>query len=309
VSRTTLDEAPSPEELVRVVALDGPAGSGKSSVSRAVAKELGWRFVDTGATYRAVTLAVLRRGIELHDEQGVLDVAKGLALELGPDPDLPLVLLDGEDVTQQIRSPEVTAAVSAVSSLPAVRELLVRWQRALVGREAAVVEGRDIATVVAPRAAVKVYLDARPEVRAQRRAAELPPGAGAGPVTAVGAPSTLHDDVQAALAARDARDNQTNRLVPADGAVHLETSDLTFAEVVAEVISLVHERDLAGPTADRTLDRTVDRTLDRTVDRTVERAAHPADLDDRAGDRDPRAEDRVRRTTTSRTPASSEDLS
>lgn len=262
MSRTTVDEAPAPEDLVRVVALDGPAGSGKSSVSRAVAKELGWRFVDTGATYRAVTLAVLRRGIDPHDVEGVLGVAAGVGLELGPDPDLPLVLLDGEDVTQEIRSPEVTAAVSAVSAVPAVRELLVQLQRALVGRDGAVVEGRDIATVVAPLAAVKVYLDARPEVRAQRRAEETPPGAGGGTsatmatstaASTAGPASTLHDEVQAALLARDARDHKTNRLAPADGAVHLETSDLSFAEVVAEVIALVRAADLvAGPGDDHT---------------------------------------------------------
>jgi cytidylate kinase len=250
VSQTTVDEAPSPEELVRVVALDGPAGSGKSSVSRAVAKELGWRFVDTGATYRAVTLAVLRQGVDLDDAEGVAKVARQVRLELGPDPDIPLVLLDGEDVTTLIRSPEVTGAVSAVSAVPAVRELLVRWQRALVGRDGAVVEGRDISTVVAPHAAVKVYLDARPEVRAQRRAAELP-GAGTAAAgsdaVAPAAATSLHDQVQAALAARDAQDHKTNRLEPSDGAVHLETSDLSFAEVVAEVVALVHEAHLLGP--------------------------------------------------------------
>lgn len=247
MSQTTADAVPAPEELVRVVALDGPAGSGKSSVSRAVAKELGWRFVDTGATYRAVTLAVLRRGVDVTDAAQVAAVAAQARVELGPDPDRPLVLLDGEDVTREIRSAEVTAHVSAVSAVPTVREVLIRLQRALMGRDGAVVEGRDIATVVAPRAAVKVYLDARPEVRARRRAAEeVGPGSPA-------EPPGVHEQVQQALLARDARDTKTNPLMPSEGAVHLETSDLTFAEVVAEVVALVRDAGLLDEAAEREL--------------------------------------------------------
>lgn len=247
MSETTVGAVPSPEDLVRVVALDGPAGSGKSSVSRAVAKELGWRFVDTGATYRAVTLAVLRAGVALDDHEQVARVAAGARVELDADPEVPRVLLDGEDVTGPIRGPEVTAAVSAVSAVPAVREVLIRLQRRLMGTAGAVVEGRDIATVVAPRAAVKVYLDARPEVRARRRAAELPPAGGDQAAGRSGEATSLHAQVQAALQARDARDHETNRLEPADGAVHLETSDLSFAEVVAEVVALVRAADLLDP--------------------------------------------------------------
>lgn len=244
MSQSPIDDAPSADDLVRVVALDGPAGSGKSSVSRAVAQELGWRFVDTGATYRAVTLAVLRRGVDLTDTQGVAEVARQVQLELGNDPHVPLVLLDGEDVTDEIRSAEVTSAVSAVSAVPAVRDVLVRWQRSVVGRDGAVVEGRDIATVVAPRAAVKVYLDASPEVRAQRRAGQLrgPAAGGSSDEPDV----TLHKQVRDALHSRDAQDDKTNRLEPSDGAVHLETSSLTFVQVVAEVIALVRSAGLLG---------------------------------------------------------------
>lgn len=249
MSQTTADAVPAPEELVRVVALDGPAGSGKSSVSRAVAKELGWRFVDTGATYRAVTLAVLRRGIDVNDAPAVARVAAAARVELGPDPDRPLVRLDGEDVTAEIRSAEVTAAVSAVSAVPAVREVLIRLQRALIGRDGAVVEGRDIATVVAPRAAVKVYLDARPEVRARRRAAEEAVARPGSPAE----PPGVHELVQQALLARDARDTETNPLMPSEGAVHLETSDLSFPEVVAEVIGLVRDAGLLDDAAERQL--------------------------------------------------------
>ncbi|MFN2536557.1 MAG: (d)CMP kinase, partial [Mycobacteriales bacterium] len=163
---------PDVEHLVRVVALDGPAGSGKSTVARLTARRLGWRFVDTGASYRAVTLAVLRAGADPQDGTQCLQVAQSARVELRTDPDETGVLLDGEDVSQAIREPEVTAAVSAVSSHPEVRARLVALQRAAMGTEGAVVEGRDIATVVAPRAALKVYLDARPEVRAARRARE-----------------------------------------------------------------------------------------------------------------------------------------
>lgn len=216
--------APAPEELVRVVALDGPAGTGKSTVARLTAERLGWRFVDTGATYRAVTLAVLRAGADPEDAGACEAVTREARVELSTDPAASVVLLDGEDVSAAIRQPAVTAAVSAVSSHPAVRAALVDLQRALMGTAGAVVEGRDIATVVAPRAAVKVYLDARPEVRAARRARETRASS-----------SATHGE----LTARDQRDNQTNQLAPSAGAIHLETSDLSLEQVVDEVVALV----------------------------------------------------------------------
>lgn len=230
-------EVPSPRELVRVVALDGPAGSGKSTVARLTAERLGWRFVDTGATYRAVTLAVLRAGADPEDAEACTRAAEAARVELRTDPSGTGVLLDGEDVSTQIRTPEVTAAVSAVSSHPGVRAVLVQLQRHAMGTDGAVVEGRDIATVVAPQAAVKVYLDARPEVRAARRAGE----------TASEATSRARDvsSTQAALVARDARDNQTNTLAPSGGAVHLDTSDLTLDQVVAAVAQLAVDAGIA----------------------------------------------------------------
>jgi cytidylate kinase len=220
---------PDVAELVRVVALDGPAGSGKSTVARLVADRLGWRFVDTGATYRAVTLAVLRSGADPEDPEACAEAARGASLTLSTRPGDASVWLDGDDVTRAIRAPDVTAAVSAVSSHPEVREVLIALQRAAMGTSGSVVEGRDIATVVAPYAAVKVYLDARPEVRAARRGREL---------------GATGSDLEAALLARDHRDNQTNRLAPSGGAVLLDTSDLTLDQVVDAVVELAAQAGL-----------------------------------------------------------------
>lgn len=233
-------DLPGPDQLVRVVALDGPAGTGKSSVARRVAAELGWRFVDTGATYRAVTLAVLRAGVDPTNTPAVLEAARAARVQLGTDPDVPAVSLDGTDVSTEIRSAEVTAHVSAVSALPAVRTLLIALQRHAMGTEGAVVEGRDIATVVAPHAAVKVYLDARPEVRAQRRAAETHAG------VHVSVLAESEKAVALDLARRDTADSQTNRLAASDGAGHLDTSDLTLDEVVHAIVLLVREAGLVS---------------------------------------------------------------
>lgn len=217
------EATPSVDELVNVVALDGPAGSGKSTVARLVAQRLGWRFVDTGATYRAVTLAVLRAGADPEDAAACTEAAAAADVRLVTDPDGTAVLLDGQDVSREIRTPPVNAAVSAVSSHPGVRSVLIELQRRAMGRDGAVVEGRDIATVVAPHAALKVYLDARPEVRAARRASES---------------TGTEQQVAQALAARDERDSQTNVLAPSGGAVHLDTSDMSLSEVVTTVAAL-----------------------------------------------------------------------
>jgi cytidylate kinase len=236
---------PDVASLTKVVALDGPAGSGKTTVARRTAQALGWRFVDTGATYRAVTLHVLRAGVPLEDVAGVARAAQEADLELDVDPESSGVRLAGVDVSAEIRSPEVTSAVSAVSAVPAVRARLVLLQRQLMGTDGAVVEGRDIATVVAPRAAVKVYLDAREEVRARRRAGEQPrvdPSL-SGAARSAGGVLAVHDDgfgdVQEAIRRRDALDNQTNKLEVSEGAIHLDTSDLTLDEVVDAVVALV----------------------------------------------------------------------
>jgi cytidylate kinase len=215
----------------RVIAVDGPSGSGKSTVARAVAQALRLAYVDTGATYRAATLAVLRAGVPTDDAQAVARVVDGADITLETDPAAPGVRLDGVDVAAEIRGPDVTAAVSAVSAVPAVRIRLVELQRRLAAG-GAVVEGRDIATVVAPDAPVKVFLDADPAVRAARRAGEAETGVRAG--------GDVVAAVAADLARRDRLDStrRDSPLQAAPDAVHLDSSALSAAEVVARVLAL-----------------------------------------------------------------------
>lgn len=248
-----------------VVALDGPAGSGKSTVARRVARALGWRYVDTGATYRAVTLAVLRAGVDPTDSARVIAVAQAARIRLCTDPEHPGVTLDDGDVAQEVRGHAVTAAVSAVSAVPQVRALLLSLQREAIGQDGAVAEGRDVAGVVVPDAAVKIYLDADPAVRAARRAAE--PDAG---VEMSGAPlspeepgadegelpvltgerhaAARREAVAVDLARRDAFDSGrvASPLRAADGAVHLDSTALGIDEVVAQVLALVAAAGLAA---------------------------------------------------------------
>jgi cytidylate kinase len=198
-----------------VIAIDGPAGAGKSTVARAVAERLGYTYLDSGAMYRAVALAALRRG----GEPGT--VARDAEVELGDR-----VLLDGEDVTEAIRDPEVSEAASRVAADPGVREAVAGKQRQILADGDWVAEGRDIGTVVAPGAEIKVFLTADPAERARRRAAEL----GADPATVL-ADQTI----------RDQRDEQRahSPLKPAPGATILDTTGLSLDEVVERVASLV----------------------------------------------------------------------
>jgi CMP/dCMP kinase len=204
-----------------VVAIDGPAGAGKSSVARAVADALGFTYLDSGAMYRSVALAALRRGIES------AAVAPTVHLELGDR-----VLLDGEDVTEAIRSPAVSEAASRAAADPAVRAAMVQEQRRLLAHGDWVVEGRDIGTVVAPEAEVKVFLTADPDARARRRAQQL----GADP-----------ERVLAEQEIRDRRDTEREHspLRPAPGAVVLDTTHLNLNQVVRRVVELV-ERKASG---------------------------------------------------------------
>lgn len=226
-----------------VVAMDGPSGTGKSTVSRRLARECGAAYLDTGGMYRAVTLAVLRAGLT-GAEPEVVDVAVAADLRSVTDPDAPAVLLDGENVEAAIRGPEVTGAVSAVSAQPAVRDALVTHQRRLIAEAVSacgssggiVVEGRDIGSVVVPDAPLKVYLTASEEIRAARREAQ---DRKAGRVADV---ATVLADVRR----RDELDStrKTSPLHAAVDALVLDTDDLSVDAVLAELLRLVRERGM-----------------------------------------------------------------
>lgn len=213
-----------------VVAVDGTSGSGKSSTCRAVADRLGLRYLDTGAQYRAITWWMLDHGIDVHDATAVAARAGEPVLVSGTDPLAPTIMVDGVDVSVQIRSDEVNGAVSPVSAVPEVRARLVDLQRELIGAGGIVVEGRDIGSVVWPQAELKVYLTADPAARAARRALEN----GGADVAAT----------QESLLARDKIDSgrAVAPLTMADGAVHVDSTELTLDEVVDVVVGLVMER-------------------------------------------------------------------
>jgi cytidylate kinase len=216
-----------------VVAMDGPSGSGKSSTARGVADRLGLRYLDTGAQFRAVTLWMLRQGVDVHDPVAVAAHAAQPLLESGTDPLDPSITLDGDDVAEAIRSAAVTAAVSPVATVPAVRTRLLELQRAIITDALAgggiVVEGRDIGSVVWPEADVKLYLTADPAARAARRTAEN----GGDSVAAT----------EADLLRRDAIDSSrtTAPLSVPDGAVHLDTTPYDLAEVISRVVAIVEQ--------------------------------------------------------------------
>ena len=218
-----------------VVAVDGPAGTGKSSVSRGLARSLGARYLDTGAMYRIVTLAVLRAGIDLDDVDAIGTAASAVDLAVGYDPDEDRSYLAGEDVSTEIRGDEVTKAVSAVSAVPSVRARLVELQRELAaGQGSVVVEGRDIGTVVLPDADVKIFLTASAEERARRRNDQ-------------NIASGLGDDYEAVLADVKRRDHldSTRKVSPlraAEDASVVDTSDMTEPQVVAHLLELVKQR-------------------------------------------------------------------
>lgn len=210
-----------------VVAIDGPSGSGKSSTSRGTAARLGLRYLDTGAMFRAMTWWMLQQGVDVHDATAVAARVGEPVIESGTDPLGPTITVDSTDVAIAIRGEDVTGAVSPVSAVPEVRARLLELQREVIGAGGIVVEGRDIGSVVAPDAQVKVYLTADPAARAQRRAAEE----GGSDVAAT----------QESLLARDRIDSgrATAPLVMADGAVHIDTTPYTLDEVIDLVVALV----------------------------------------------------------------------
>jgi CMP/dCMP kinase len=201
-----------------VVAIDGPAGAGKSSVAKAVARALGFTYLDSGAMYRSVALAACARGV------GPAEVAPELRIEVGER-----ILLDGHDVTSAIRSAAVSEAASRAAADPAVRSAMVALQRELLSHGDWVAEGRDIGTVVAPDAELKVFLTADPAERARRRAAEL----GVDPATVL-AEQTIRDE-------RD-RTREHSPLEPAPGSVTVDTTGLSLPEVIDQVVGLVKNR-------------------------------------------------------------------
>ena len=217
-----------------VIAVDGPAGTGKSSVSRGLARSLGARYLDTGAMYRIVTLAVLRAGVNLGDTPAIESAAVDVPLSVGYDPDEDSAYLDAEDVSTEIRGDAVTKAVSAVSAVPAVRARLVGLQRELAaGPGSVVVEGRDIGTVVLPDADVKIFLTASAEERARRRNEQ-------------NVANGLGDDYEVVLADVKRRDHldSTRAVSPlraADDAQLVDTSDMSEAEVIAHLMELVEQ--------------------------------------------------------------------
>jgi cytidylate kinase len=210
-----------------VIAIDGPAAAGKSTVARALADMLGLTYLDSGAMYRSVALAALRAGVDPDDGAALRRVARDLEIDLAGG----RVWLDGEDVTEEIRAPEVSSAASRVAVHPEVRAAMIERQRTLLAAGDYVAEGRDIGTVVSPGALLKVFLTATDDERARRRAAET------------GDPLP---DVLSAQSRRDARDREREHgaLRPADDAVEMDTTGLSVEEVVDRVVALVRERGL-----------------------------------------------------------------
>jgi len=214
-----------------VVAIDGPAGSGKSSVSRAAARVLGYDFQDTGAAYRALAWQCLAKGVDVQDARAIEDALADFDYSIGVDPDHTTVMVDGQDVTAAIREPRVTAVVSAIARVPAVRAHLVELFRSVIRSSKSpgiVVEGRDITTVVAPDAQVRILLTASEEARLARRSAEL---------TGESVETTAQQ-----LASRDAQDSRVvDFMNAAEGVTTLDSTYLDFDQTVEAVAALVRE--------------------------------------------------------------------
>lgn len=216
---------------VVIIAVDGPSGSGKSSTARGVATRLGLRYLDTGAMYRAATWLVLHDRIELADRDAIAQRVGSATFEIGTDPQDPRFSIDGHDVTAAIREPEISQSVSAVATVPAVRTHLVAAQQQIIADAGGdiVVEGRDIATVVAPNAPLKVLLTADPAARMARRQAEL----------SAGDRQISDADLADQIIRRDDQDAQVAQFrIPADGAVEIDSTQLTLEQVIDRICAM-----------------------------------------------------------------------
>jgi cytidylate kinase len=219
-----------------IIAIDGPSGAGKGTISRRISQRLGYRHIDTGAMYRAVGWKALHEGLPLDDEAAVSALAEraNLVVEGG------VVAIDGHDVTKAIRTPEMDKTAASVARLPTVREVMVARQRSLGAAGGVVMEGRDITTVVFPNADLKIYLDASADERARRRLNDA----------AHTSSQTAQADVAAAIAARDKSDTtrSASPLTVAPDAIYIDTTGMTIEAVVAQVLALVNERVATGTT-------------------------------------------------------------
>lgn len=216
------------------LAMDGPVGAGKSTIASAVAKRLGILHLDTGAMYRAVGLTALRRGVDLSDEQAVTALCGQLSIGVSHEPDGQRTLVDGEDVTAHLRADEVSMAASTVAKYAGVRRAMVAMQQKLAAEEPMLLDGRDIGTRVLPSATVKIFLTASPEERARRRYEEL---------RRKGSTDT-YEQVLADLKRRDDQDmhRAVDPLRAAEDAVTVDTTELTFDQVVEEILRIVKEK-------------------------------------------------------------------
>ncbi len=216
-----------------IVAVDGPAGSGKGTVTKKIEEKMGFLNLDTGATYRCVALQVLKENVKLEDEEKIIKIANEIDIKIDNHGDKDIVLLNGEDVSKKIRTKEVTAIVSQVSSIIPVREKMVDVQRKLAIGKNVIVEGRDIGTVVFPNADIKIYLDASEEIRAKRRYKE----------NMENGIETTYEEVLENVKMRDYNDmhKKVGALKKADDAIVIDSSNLSIEEVVKEIEDIIKE--------------------------------------------------------------------
>lgn len=215
------------------VAIDGPAGAGKSTIAKAVSKELGYIYVDTGALYRTIALAAIRAGV-IDNDEGIVDLLDGISVELKHIDGVQVVTLDGEDVSALIRTPEISMGASRVSAIPKVREFLLDLQRDIAAKNDVIMDGRDIATVVLPNADVKIFLTASAECRARRRYKEL----------IEKGENVTYQDVLDDVNERDYNDSHRDiaPLKPSESSIIADTSDLELEQSIRKIVDIIKEK-------------------------------------------------------------------